>query len=488
SCGAVDGRAALFCVCAYVRNGESVIATQQLFRVHFNLGCYGTILSHIQFSGCIVKKQPPGPTKTARMPDNIQRVRQAMIWCPERSAQRHAHELQLRRESVRTIGKRLNISSIQNVTNIKISQLVSSLFHSPLLSDLLYESEFESQLWMIFDSNKQLISTGDAYPSKYIVKVEKGDYVLKLHVRHEKKDLLDKLVDQPLLLSQKLPAPVTLDVYASQTQATTNGKKMVGLLKELQWDSFYLEQLLMQKMKLAKKMYILSKPGEQAQSLYEELKNTYPEHLAAHTAMLQCLEPNEPKKLLPYVKTVDTSDNSVITAANKVIAVAETVIGQIDSTQLLAYYGSKADHRADAPKIKTSMERQKAALIEALSRKGSAMCRIYTINAATGKAGEGDGQSSGSITMDSIDNVWREVLKFTDVNDSKVSNFMLWHSAINRQWGRFLKILFKLMEDKPTREFDEKACEVGRKLGWTHYVRYVESALPVKYPPTYRPF
>jgi len=41
--------------------------------------------------------------------------------------------------------------------------------------------------------SRRLVGSGDAYPSKWGLKVEKGEYTLRVHIRQEKRDLLDRL-------------------------------------------------------------------------------------------------------------------------------------------------------------------------------------------------------------------------------------------------------------------------------------------------------
>lgn len=38
----------------------------------------------------------------------------------------------------------------------------------PQFHDLLYENKYESQLWMLYDNNKYLVRSGDAFPLRVI--------------------------------------------------------------------------------------------------------------------------------------------------------------------------------------------------------------------------------------------------------------------------------------------------------------------------------
>lgn len=98
--------------------------------------------------------------------------------------------------------------------------------HVPLLSDVLYESEFESQLWQVFDCNKQQVACGDAYSADTFYKLEKGDYVVRMQVRHERRDLLEKANEANVLVTFKLASPLTLEVYRTYTSAVRATKKM----------------------------------------------------------------------------------------------------------------------------------------------------------------------------------------------------------------------------------------------------------------------
>jgi hypothetical protein len=69
---------------------------------------------------------------------------------------------------------------------------------------------------MVFNTKKQYIFAGDAYPRHYVSKLDKGDYILKLQVCHSKQNELKKLTELPLCLCLKLSSPFTMEVTSSR--------------------------------------------------------------------------------------------------------------------------------------------------------------------------------------------------------------------------------------------------------------------------------
>jgi hypothetical protein len=86
----------VFAVETFFKNNDSVITTQRIFRLHFNIGRHGrvpdcnTIKNWVEMfrtTAFATNKNPGGSVWT---PENIERVRAAIGHSPKRSAHRHS--------------------------------------------------------------------------------------------------------------------------------------------------------------------------------------------------------------------------------------------------------------------------------------------------------------------------------------------------------------------------------------------------------------
>lgn len=68
---------------------------------------------------------------------------------------------------------------------------------SLLCGRYVYDGEMEQQMYMLFDGSKKLLAVGDIYPAPQ--QLAKGDYVLRLLLRHDSPALLEKFRAMPLV-------------------------------------------------------------------------------------------------------------------------------------------------------------------------------------------------------------------------------------------------------------------------------------------------
>ncbi|CAB4067190.1 TPP2 [Lepeophtheirus salmonis] len=256
----------------------------------------------------------------------------------------------------------------------------------PLLSSVLYESEYESQLWMLYDSNKQLISSGDAYPSHWSSKVDKGDYVLKAHVRHEKKDVLDKITDLNILLSQKLSSPIMLDVHTSHANASTGGKKS----NSFNLAAYRKVPLFISPLNSDKYIKNLSGLGQYLSGSMTLSKDEYGKKNAMYTRLKYIIPelPKKDKKSLDCKKSKDDSSNKSTTTSeiarqrkkktnknfDEIINMSNEVLKGINADEILVHMATKHDFSSNASETKKEIEKKKTIYLETLSKKGLALC------------------------------------------------------------------------------------------------------------------
>uniref|UniRef100_A0A8C4NKR5 Tripeptidyl-peptidase 2 n=1 Tax=Eptatretus burgeri TaxID=7764 RepID=A0A8C4NKR5_EPTBU len=391
----------------------------------------------------------------------------------------------------------------------------------PLLSQLLYESEFDSQLWMIFDQSKRLLGSGDAYPQQYTLKLDKGEYTIRLQIRHDVPAELERLQELPFNVSHKLSTALSLDLYSSHAHALLAkikfGSTWLHCVNNVPSDRIpkgagpgcYLTgNLTLSKSELGKKAELfrvfyhliappnknknLSKDREKEQDmqedftealrdlkiswmlkldmedLFDELKQAHPNHLPLFIARLHQLD----------------SDKERHARLDAIILAADYVIALIDQNALSTYFAMKSDPRPDAITIKSEMEKLRSNLVDTYCRKGIAIAERLTSQNDVGEAAA----QMCSEDWQLLQEVFWNVQKWADLTDVKVVSFSYKHALAHKLYGMALKYSIKRMDDKQSKENGKNCVELMRILGWTHGALFLENWFCVMFPLDFTPF
>jgi len=100
----------------------------------------------------------------------------------------------------------------------------------PTISQVLYDSPFEAQFWMIFNEENELIGSGDFVPTN--VKLpRKGTYTIKIQFRDEKSATLNGLQNYPLWIERSLAKDkqIALTCYSNIYNLLTGAPKITSV-------------------------------------------------------------------------------------------------------------------------------------------------------------------------------------------------------------------------------------------------------------------
>lgn len=122
------------------------------------------------------------------------------------------------------------------------------------------------------------------------------------------------------------------------------------------------------------------------------------------------------------------------------------------------------------------MDKQKNNLIEALSKKGIALAKLSVL------------EDKLKDNLPELNELYTEIIKFVDANDSKAIQFSIWHAFAHNHYGRMYKYVTKMIEDKRTRENFEELAAINSALGYSHTKAVIDRMTVTAFPSSFRLF
>lgn len=400
----------------------------------------------------------------------------------------------------------------------------------PVLSSILYESEFESQQVRLYDSHKQLIKTFDAWPEARKIKLTKGDYLLRLQIRHENSTLVEQWRERPIVITGALPKKITLSHYGTLNHALIdsgpkNQKKKISFGQT--WPFFISTALFekevpdMKDIKADRLVGVLqycdvhNKPtgirGEKVGAIpltvnltftpkkKENLKPKILDDLRTklldqNIEFLQKAIKDKEIKDDELEAVIDNLDSNYLPVLNlklnfaqerkydRIPLIADQIINSIDKQALAIYFGTQTKNKAvkeeqenedpELAKKSKEMQRQKDSLAAALHAKLSYMLK--------------SGQNQD--TKDIMD----QLRSWVDTTEEKYAVSDIKYERQHKRVGNVMKKLTKMINDnsnsKNVKELYEIMTEILKEQAWHHWIVYNEEQKAKRFPPSYNPF
>ena len=407
---------------------------------------------------------------------------------------------------------------------------------APALQGFLYDSAYESQLMMLFDGDKKYLGVADAWPDE--IKVPKGNVTVRMQVRHDKPEMLEKLKETPIWIERKLEKDLALSLYTSKEKMMIgNGDtfKRRTLRKGSSCSVFFAEPpasklptgykagdivsgsvtfesgdsslpgdgkrpggfpityVLTQKP--AKSKDAASTPEEKdertvEQKMTEAVRDCKVEYLGKLTkeekdsgkfeevyASLETEYSNHLPLLLEGLKHVD-NEKKRKEQLEKVVEAANKIIVQVSEDELALHFGKNHDKEdPKAVKERKELTEKKTTLCEAWARKARAL-------------GDLDKGSE-------FDEALKELKKWVSISkDDKFAILVLEREKRAKRYGAMLKLLNSLVDKDckggicPLTKADilTKRAEVLESLAYTSLVEYDKAWKVISSPKSYKLF
>ncbi|KRH38464.1 hypothetical protein GLYMA_09G137200v4 [Glycine max] len=397
--------------------------------------------------------------------------------------------------------------------NIKLEDGAQIKPHIPLLNDRIYDTKFESQFYMISDSNKRVYSSGDVYPSSS--NLPKGEYILQLYLRHDNVQILEKMRHLVLFIERNLEEKDVIRLsFFSQPDGPLMGNgsfKSLSLVPGIK-EGIYLGPP--PKEKLPKNSpqgsVLLGAISYGKLSFAGQGENKNPEKHPASYHISYIVPPNKIDEDKGKGSSLSSKKNVSERLKEEVVGAANEVINSIDREELAKFFALKNDPEdEEAENIRKKMELTRDQLADALYQKGLALAEIESLKLAdltwcilskdedkspTLAATKGtkedienkkstDGRSQGDLFEENF----KELKKWVNVKSSKYGILLVTRERRSQRLGTALKVLCDIIQDDAEaakKKFYELKLSLLDEIGWTHLAAYERQWMHVRFPPS----